>query len=200
MGEKLLNVARDYAGRRLSPDRFQHSLGTEKCAVDLAARFGADPEKAALAGILHDIAREIPDAELVRLAAKHCIILRQEDKKNPILLHGRLAAALVRQELGITDPCVLDAIAYHISGRRGWTKIEQVLYLADKIEPTRDYPGVESLRKLVAAGDFDRALYMSLRNGLEYAREQSRALDPDMVVVFNEVSQVLEKAKRTRNR
>lgn len=197
MGEKLLRAARDYAGRRLSPDRFRHSLGTEKCAFDLAARFGADSEKAALAGILHDIAREIPDNELVRLAAEHCIILRKEDKKNPILLHGRLAAALVRQEFGITDPCVLGAIAYHISGRRGWTKLEQILYLADKVEPTRDYPGVDYVRKIIAEGDFDCALYVSLRNGLRYARERSRALDPDMVVVLDEVSQVIAKARRT---
>lgn len=187
----LLEIDRavQYVKNSVSPERFQHSLGVKSCAAKIARQLGLDPDKASLAGILHDIARDIPDGDLLRIAQLKGIIPRREDMLCPVLLHGKVGAALVRDELGITDQDVLMAIASHVTGRSGWTGLEQVIYVADKIEPGRRYPGVDKLRKLVEVGRFDLALRECLRNAIIYAARSERLIDPETVVVFNETSE-----------
>lgn len=80
-----------------------------------------------------------------------------------------MAASIVEKEIGIKDKGVLDAIASHVTGRRQWAKLEQVVYLADKVEPTRDYPKADTVRRLLEKGEFDCALLESLRNAIIYA-------------------------------
>ncbi len=172
--------------RTLSQERYLHSTGTADTAASLAKEFGADPDKAYLAGLLHDIAREDLPSDILPEAKSHGIIVRTEDRRLPLLLHGKVAAARAR-ELGVEDPDILDAISSHVAGRRGWTRLEQVVYLADKIEPTRDYPGVARLRSLVQEGYFTDALKECLANAIGYAASHRGVVDPETVVVFNEI-------------
>jgi predicted HD superfamily hydrolase involved in NAD metabolism len=162
--------------------------------MELAPVFGADPKKAVIAAILHDIARGYTPAELLRVARSQGIMVRTADVVSPILLHGKIAAAIAR-ECGITDASILDAIAWHVTGRPGWTSLEKVVYLADKVEENRDYPGVQEVRELVRAGKPVTALRESLRNAIMYAAQTDPFfVDPETVVVFNEVSQGLAQA------
>ena len=190
----LYTAITEYVRRTLTEKRFLHSISTACCGKEIALSVGVCPERAYLAGILHDIARELPDESLLRTAREKGIIPRNEEKSHPILLHGKIAALISKDELGIKDKGVL-AIAFHVAGRQGWPRLEQVVYLADKIEPLRDYPGVDGLRRLVETGRFDKALMESLRNTVIYAvQERDKIVDTETVVVFNEVT----KAK-TRN-
>ena len=179
----------EFARARLSEGRFEHSLSAAEYGHALGRQYGVDPERVYLAGLLHDVARELPAGSLLLYARKQGIILRREETTCPLLLHGKVAAYIVESELGVRDKGVLNAIASHVVGRRHWTKLEQIVYLADKVEPTRVYPGADVVRKLLEEGEFERALLESLRNAITYAA-QSRGwiVDTETVVVFNEIA------------
>ncbi|HHY18118.1 MAG TPA: HD domain-containing protein [Firmicutes bacterium] len=177
------------ARQKLTKDRLLHSISTADCGWKIARAYGVDPDRAYLAGVLHDIARELSTEQLLRRAKEEGIILRKEERARPFLLHGKVAALIAQEEMGIRDRGVLDAISFHVTGRRNWTRLDQVLYLADKIEPTRDYPKVDFVRMLLEKGDFDRALFECLRNTIIYAcQTKGWIVDTETVVVFNEVA------------
>ncbi|MBR3866241.1 MAG: bis(5'-nucleosyl)-tetraphosphatase (symmetrical) YqeK, partial [Butyricicoccus sp.] len=127
---------------RLSGYRYQHTLGCEKAAVELARRFGADVEKAAFAAILHDITKRHSREEQLYLCEKYDIIPCDVEQIEWKMLHGKTAAAIAAHEYGApADVC--DAIACHTTGKAGMTILDKVIYLADFIEETRDFDGVE---------------------------------------------------------
>ena len=184
----------EYVRRALPEGRLLHTKGTVEEACRLAPYFGVDLGKASLAAMLHDIARDLSPGELLQAARSKGIMVRTVDRLCPVLLHGRIAAAKAR-ELGVSDEDVLQAIASHVTGRPGWTSLEQVVYLADKTEPGREYPGVERVRGLARSGRVREALKQALRNSIIYALESEPGfVDPETVVVFNEVAQGLAEA------
>jgi predicted HD superfamily hydrolase involved in NAD metabolism len=194
MDASLTDKAWECARRLLSEERLVHTQGAQEEARRLAPLFGADPGKAALAAVLHDIARGYGPQELLRAAQSKGIMVRRIDRLRPILLHGKISAAIAA-ECGVRDEDVLRAIASHVTGRPGWTSLEQVVYLADKTERGRDYPGVERLRTLIRSGRPREALREALRNAITHAaRNGPELVDPETVVVFNEVSQGLAQA------
>ncbi len=149
---------------RLSARRFEHVLAVAETAARLASRYGADAERAWLAGLIHDYARELPPAEAVRLAAARGL-LERVDEPSVALLHALLGAELAREELGIEDEQVLRAVACHTTGEAAMTTLDKVVYLADVIEPGRRFPGVERLRDL-AWRDLDAAVLAALRQSV----------------------------------
>jgi len=188
---KLVQTALNLTQKMLSKQRFEHSIGVAKSALYLGRKYGVDPDRAYLAGILHDIARDFSPHELFLIARKEGIIVRKEERACPILLHGKVGAIIVQQKLGIKDQGILMAISSHVTGRIGWTRFEQVLYLADKVESGRDYPGVNLLRDALEQGKFEVALRESLRSSIIYiAQTVQGVLDPQTVVVLNEISQI----------
>jgi nicotinate-nucleotide adenylyltransferase len=121
----------------LNSARFIHSRGTALVAAGLALRFGLDPAAAYLAGIAHDIAKELSEEELMRLAKKDGGKLSRLEQEKPSMLHGRAAAYLVRERFGITDESVIEAIRVHTSGSPGLGDLAKIIYIADKTEPGR---------------------------------------------------------------
>lgn len=189
-----VNLAWRIARPHLSSERLRHTEGTARAAHWLAPLLGADPDRAVVAAILHDIARDLCPADLVLSAQSAGIIVRTADIISPILLHGRVAA-LIARESGISDQDVLDAVERHVTGKSGWTSLDETVYLADKIEDGRDYPGVYEVRELVRAGKPRAALREALKNAIAYSMDNvPYFVDPETVVVFNEVSQELKEA------
>lgn len=166
----------DAMRQRLSPGRFTHVLAVAETAARLAERFGADADKAWLAGLLHDYARELPLAEMRRRAAAHGLLDRVAEP-SAVLLHAPLGAILLPSELGVADPEVLRAVAVHTTGDAAMTVLDKVVYLADYIEPGRRFPRVETVRSL-AGRDLDAAVLAALRNTAEALRLAGRPLDP----------------------
>ena len=139
---------------RLKATRLAHTYGVVETAVGMAEKFGADPRKARTCALFHDAFREVGN-----------------------LAHGAVAADYMEAEFSITDEDMLNAVRFHTTGRKGMTVLEKILFLADAIEPNRNYPGVDDLRAM-AEYDLDKACLMSLTRTIEYVKSQGQELDP----------------------
>ena len=149
----------------LDEKRIPHVIGCEKEAVRLAERWGADPGLAAEAGILHDITKRLKGPEQLILCEEYDIITDNEEKGNYKLLHSKTGAAFARDKFGITEE-VYSAIYWHTTGRENMTLLEKIIYIADYIEPTRNFEGVDELRRL-AYENIDAAVMRGLQMSLE---------------------------------
>ncbi|WP_273842529.1 bis(5'-nucleosyl)-tetraphosphatase (symmetrical) YqeK [Rubrobacter calidifluminis] len=172
--------AEEFVRSLLSEKRYAHTLRVARTAEDLAYRHNIDPARARLAGLLHDAARDMGGAELLRLAGEWKLPVDGWERENPKLLHGPVAAEMARRRLGLTDEEVLDAIRVHTTGAAGMGPLALALYVADKIEPGRDYPSVGRLRKL-AEGDLAAAAAESLRTAISYNEKRGRQTHPASV-------------------
>ena len=152
----------------LTEKRIAHVLGCENEAVSLANRWGEDPERAAVAGILHDITKKLSAEEQLKLCEKYAIINDAAEVANPKLLHAKTGAAFARELFGIEDD-IYGAIRWHTTGKPDMTLLEKIIYLADFVEPTRNFPGVEELRELCFE-DIDAAMAKGLEMSLEFIR------------------------------
>ena len=170
---------------RLKGYRYQHSLGVERAAVWLAGKYGGDPEKAAAAGILHDITKHLSPQEQLNLCEKYGIIPCTVEKSEPKMLHGKTAAAIARAEYGMPQD-VCDAIACHTTGKHGMTILDKILYLADYIEETRDFPGVDKAREL-AKDSIDRALLYCYDQTLIELVARGKLIHSDTIAAYNEM-------------
>jgi len=170
----LLEEADDFARSRLSDARYEHTLRVADTAEDLALAHDHDGDRARLAALLHDAAREIGPNEFLKLADDWNLQVDESERQSPKLLHGPVAAELARRELGIDDREVLEAMRAHTTGRPMMGPLALILYVADKIEPARDYPSVGRLRKL-ANEDLHTAALEALRRAI--ANNEARGKD-----------------------
>lgn len=173
----LVEAADALARERLSEKRYAHTLRVADTVEHLAAIHGLDLQRTRLAALLHDAARELPPEEYLRLAREWDLPVGEPERESPKLLHGPVAAALARKELGVEDEAVLDAVRVHTVGRAGMGPLALALYVADKIEPARDYPSVNRLRKL-AEKDLYEAAREALRRTHAYNEQQGRPTHP----------------------
>lgn len=137
----------------MSGKRLLHSINVCVLATRYAIRFGADPDKCALAALLHDCAKELPEDEQIALSAKiiHGYIPGKQ------ILHSPAGAVYAKEHYGVEDQEVLDAIQFHTIGREVMTMTDKIVYLADKVEPARHYDDLTEIRRL-AETDLDGAL------------------------------------------
>ena len=155
----------------LNPSRFIHSRNTALLARDLCRRYGVDPQKGYLAGIIHDICKPLGEKELVRLVHGDGKGLSKLEKKKPGLLHARAAAVLIKEKYGITDREILEAIQYHTTGAMDMGALAKIVYIADKIEISRT--GVDpALRSIADSADLDTLFSAVLDNTVTYLRSR----------------------------
>jgi predicted HD superfamily hydrolase involved in NAD metabolism len=173
----LLDEADAFARSRLSKARYEHTLRVADTAENLALAHGLDADRARLAALLHDAAREMGPEEFLKLADRWNLQVGDPERQSPKLLHGPVAAGLARRELGIDDGEVLEAVMAHTTGRPGMGQLALVLYVADKIEPAREYPSVEHLRRL-AREDLDGAALEALRRAMAHNEARGKATHP----------------------
>ena len=133
---------------RMNEHRFEHSLNVAKRAAFLAKKYGADPEKAEFAGLIHDVCKGIPNEEQLSIIEKEGIVLDEDTLKSPALWHSIAGAIYSEHELSVTDRDVLNAIRYHTSGRGNMSILEKVVYMADLTSAERNYPDAEYTRNL----------------------------------------------------
>lgn len=162
----------------LSDKRLLHSLLVAHTARKLAQLHGEDPDAAALAGLLHDCAKCLPLPELKRIAQEQHLLLDEETLASQNLLHGPVGAELAKTRYGIDDPNILSAIGCHTVGKVGMLPLDMILYLADKIEPSRTlYPALLEVRAL-AREDLVAGMNRMLQSTMEYVTTQKTALHP----------------------
>ena len=164
-----------YLKDKLDNKRFLHSLSVRDTAVAMAKYYGEDENKARIAGVVHDCAKNINGYELINIAKKHGYKINAIYEESPQLLHGLVGAIIARDTMEIKDKGIFNAIAYHTTGRKNMTLLEKIIYLADYVEPLRKYPGVEELREL-AFKDMDIALIKSFDITIKYVIDKGQML------------------------
>jgi nicotinate-nucleotide adenylyltransferase len=145
--------------QKLTAEKYRHSLRTADWAKEIAGFCNYDPDTAYLAGLLHDCAKTSDANYLLAQASKRRIRLTKKYRENPLLLHSPLGAALAREEFGITDQKILNAIHYHTLGRACMGQLEKIIYVADYSEPGRRSPTAREIRQLLReTGDLNQAV------------------------------------------
>jgi len=179
----------------LNENRYKHTLGVVKVATELADRFGADKEKATIAAYLHDYAKPLNYNEALKIIEKYDIILDEETLENPELLHAPVGMAIAKYELGINDEEILEAIRYHTTGKENMSLLTKIIYLADLIEPSREFDGVEKIRK-IAYKDLDLALKISFDNTIIYLIKKNMIIHSDTIKSRNYIIRNLTRGKK----
>ena len=174
----------EYLEDHVNPKRYRHSLGVAQTAVRLAEKYGADPVKAEIAGLLHDCSKGLSYAEMIDAARAFGMTPDLWQLNSPELLHPYVSAFLAQKELGVEDEEVLTAIRRHMCGHPEMTVLDAVVNLADYIEPTRSYPDVDEMRQMAEGSLFDtlceclgRTMILTIRSGF--------ITHPDTLVTWN---------------
>lgn len=167
----------------LSPERIKHSLGVVDVAVSLAEFYDEDPVHARLAGITHDLAREMRPADMLAEALMRKLPMERVERQAPILLHGPIEASRLAEE-GLHDPDILQAVRLHTTGAPGMGKLAQIIFVADAIEPGREYPGVEELREVSRQG-LRTAVATCLKSQLTHLIATGQLIHPRSLATYN---------------
>ena len=162
--------------RLLNPNRVAHVLGCRDTAVELARHWGADENDAARAGILHDITKALDGPLQLTLCREYGTILDEFGYKYPKTLHA-LTGSLVAERIFGESEAVVSAICYHTTGKADMSLLEKIIYVADYMEPCRNFPGVERLREM-AYSDMDGALKLGLEMTLEHLKNLGDEVSP----------------------
>lgn len=161
----------------LKGNRVAHVLGCRDAAVELARRWGADETDAVRAALLHDITKALDGPLQLTLCKEYGMILGTFSRANPKTLHA-LTGSLVAQRIFGENEAVVSAIRHHTTGKADMNLLEKIIYVADYMEPNRNFPGVEKLREL-AFSDIDAALKLGLEMTITMLSEQGREISPE---------------------
>lgn len=170
----------------LSEHRRIHSLNVSKEAVRLAEKYGADVEKARLAGLLHDVTKETDGDLQLQIIADGGIMLSETERRSPKLWHAISGACYVRDRLGIDDPDIFNAIRYHTTARAGMSLLEKVIFLADFTSAERDYPDIDVIREHAEVSLEDGMLY-GIKFTLSRLIDRGSLVSPDALAAYNEI-------------
>ena len=161
----------------LKPNRVAHVLGCRDTAVELAKLWGADPKDAARAALLHDVTKALDGPLQLTLCSAYGIILDNFSAQNPKTLHA-LTGSMVAKRIFGENEAVVDAIESHTTGKPAMNTLQKIIYVADYMEPNRNFPGVDQLRRL-AFTDLDEALKLGLEMTLALLNKQGREVSPE---------------------
>ena len=177
--EKLKNV--------LNEKRYLHTLGVAYLSASLAMCHGVSHRKALVAGLLHDCAKHYSDVYLKEMCRELGLSVSEHEMRLPQLLHAAYGAYLVRTEYGIPEEEIQLAVRNHTVGRPGMTKLEQIVFLADYLEPERKQPTSPSLDEIrkIAFRDLDEATYLVLQNTIRYLETSHQDMAPETMETYH---------------
>ncbi|MGO9410818.1 MAG: bis(5'-nucleosyl)-tetraphosphatase (symmetrical) YqeK [Spirochaetia bacterium] len=171
----------------LSRPRLSHSREVARLCCELCDRFHVDEEKGYIAGMCHDLGRELETSEIVLLAENDGLPLSPQERASPFLLHGRAGAAILLKDTGYSDPVTLDAVRDHITGRPGMGNLSKIVFAADYLEPTREFVSPEFRRRTLALS-LDEMTLAVLERKLHHVRAQSREVAPAAQAFYEELT------------
>lgn len=190
----IIAEIRDYIHQKLDPERYRHSLGVMDTARMLAEQHGEDPERAALAGILHDCGKYCSDEDAITRLEAVGYALNDVERFEPELLHGHVGALIAQEKFHVTDVGILSAVACHTTGKTGMSLLDKIVYIADYIEPGREGDWVYPLRR-AAYQDIDHALVMCADSTMTYVMRKGEPIHPDTVHMRNEILMAMASRK-----
>jgi predicted HD superfamily hydrolase involved in NAD metabolism len=171
----------------LSRPRLHHSREVARLSSELCDRFHADEERGYIAGMAHDLARELDPAEIMLLAESDGLPMNDWERANPLLLHGRAAAAILSKHTGYADAEALQAIRDHVTGRGTMGTISKIVFVADFLEPTREFVSPEFRRRTLGLS-LDEMTLAVLERKLHYVRAESREVAPAALALYEELT------------
>ncbi|HHY19435.1 MAG TPA: HD domain-containing protein [Firmicutes bacterium] len=174
----------EFVRNSVTKERFEHSQRVAIMARKLAKAHNLDEDEAFVAGLLHDTCREIKDEELITLAREYGIEVGDLEQQNPVVLHGKVAAAVLGEELNLSHS-IQEAISYHVTGHPKMGQLARIVFLADKLEDARDYPGVDRLR-VIALNDYNRALVEVINSSILYLIDKDLPIHQDTIALRND--------------
>ena len=180
----LKEDAYKYIKENIKESRFMHTLGVVSVAKKLANINGVDEESAEIAALCHDIAKNMKKEDMERLILENNLILTQEEKRSPQLWHSFLAPIVAEKELGITDKEILNAMRWHTTGKENMSKLEKIIYIADMIEPSRVFPGVEDIREETLK-DLDGGVLAGLNHTIKFLLDRGCLIDINTINARN---------------
>lgn len=170
----------------LPPKRYKHSVHVYETALELAKSHKLPEEKIAICALLHDCGREVASKESAAEADALGIAIDDVERNQPILLHAKLGVYYAQTKYGVTDKEILAGISQHTTGAAHMTDLAKVVFLADMIEPGRDFPGIEDMRKL-AHKSLDKAMLKAYSNTIEYLLAGGQLIHPHCIDGYNEL-------------
>lgn len=179
--------------QQLTTSRYQHSLGVADTAAALARRFGMNEERARVAGLLHDCGRAYETAALPMEARRRGIPIGKIESAMPLLLHAYVGAYLIYEVYGVNDAAIAQAVWRHTVGGANMTALDKIIYYADMIEPSRDYPEVEYLRELSRTASLDEMMLVGLTESILFVAQKGGLIHPDTITARNEL--ILERRR-----
>ncbi len=171
---------------KLSPKRFKHTIGVYKTAKELAKIYECNVYKASVAALLHDYAKKMSEVEMRQYVDRYNIAIDKVIDYQIDLAHGLIASEIAKNEINIHDTEILDAIKYHTIARENMTILDKIIYLADYIEPNRDFNGVEKIRD-VSFKSIDKAMILALENSIKHVISKGKLLHPNTVLARNSI-------------
>ena len=177
MNEKIVKLQRKVE-KKLDEYRYEHTLGVMYTAAALAMRHEVDLDEAMLAGLLHDCAKCYTDEKKLELCDRYDVSLTDIERQNTALIHAKLGAVLAKEKYGVESEAVCRAIATHTTGAPAMDKLQQIVFIADYIEPHRDRAGRLGEIRHMAFEDLDNACRMILSDTLNYLSDSPKTIDP----------------------
>ena len=178
--EEVYKIVKD----ELSEERFEHSKGVAKRCEEFARLNGVDVEKAKLIGIAHDIAKEIPKENRIRVATENGIELDEIEKENTSLIHAKLGAKICKERFGFSDD-MCKAIEAHTTAKKDMSILDKILYLSDCCEPTRNYEGASEIYEK-GKEDLDEGYILALTRKIEYTILKRYKMHKDSIDAYND--------------
>ena len=173
-----------YLKANLEEKRYIHISGVADTAKKLAKLNGVSEEKAEIAGLAHDIAKNLSKVKMKEIINEHNIVLSEVEENNANLWHSIVGPIEAEDKLGIEDEEILDAIRWHTTGKEHMSILTKIIYIADMIEPSRNFEGVEDIRK-VTFEDLDMGVYYGLTRSIEFLLIKNLLIDENSMRARN---------------
>lgn len=178
------NQILEYIKENLKESRYIHTLGVAQSAIELAKINNVNQDRVEVAALIHDCAKNMPVDEMYRILEENNYEIDEVMKASPQLLHGKVGAIIGNTIMGIEDEEILSAVEFHTTGKKDMTTIEKIIYIADYIEPNRNYPGIEFLRKTTFE-DLNEGVLQGLSNTITYVVKNGLLIHPLSVEARN---------------
>ena len=181
-----INKIKKEVQKRLPLNRFKHAERVAEMSIALSKIWGGDPEKLICAAYLHDIARDIPEKELIKIAKENKYKISEIEYKKPVLLHSIVGAIIAGKDFGITDQSILNAIRYHTTGRKGITINEAIIYIADFTEYGRTFKEAKIVRE-ISFKNLKEAVLKETEFNTCFLMSKRKPIHPYSIEMFNDL-------------
>lgn len=181
-----INYLKSLIKPRMGEYRYVHSVNVSKKAVELAKIYSCDEEKAMIAGMLHDITKETPAKEQLKIITEGGIILDDVEKSSTKLWHPISGSVYIHDTVGITDSDIVNSVRYHTTGRAGMSLLEKIIFVADFTGDERNYDGVDIMREK-SMRSLEEAMLYGLQFTINDLSKRMMTIHPNALACYNEL-------------